>query len=92
MNTKVNTKEEFDVSYKGTSCHASITCKCGIRVWYGCGKNDTTRPIFCRECTKKELDKLKNNPPFTPSGKSDTQMIVFYLRRAISEDARGKES
>jgi hypothetical protein len=90
-------KQEYDVSYDGTTCHASITCKCGIKVWYGCGANDTTRPIFCRDCTKKELDKLKRNTQFEMSdrpitGKSDAQIIMFYLRRAIPEDTRGKES
>lgn len=93
----MNSKEEFDVSYEGTTCHAAIICKCDIRVWYGCGANDTTRPMFCRECTKKELTKLKKNTQFEMSdrpvtGKSDEQIIMFYLRRQIPEDVRGKES
>jgi hypothetical protein len=93
----MNRKEEFDVSYDGTTCHAAIICKCGIRVWYGCGKNDTTRPIYCRTCTQRELEKLKKNKQFEMSDrpisdKSDVQIIMFYLRRAIPEDVRGKES
>jgi hypothetical protein len=89
--------EEHDESYYATSCRACIICKCGVRVWYGCGKEQTTRPIYCRKCTKRELEKLKRNTQFEIEGtmisdKTDEQIIMFYLRRAIPSDSNRKES
>ena len=88
---------EVDPSFHETTCHASITCKCGRKVWYGCGKAQTTRPMYCAMCTQKELQKLKSNMQFELSyakisDKTDEQIITFYLRRAIPEDAKKKES
>jgi hypothetical protein len=88
--------EECDESYHETTCHASITCKCGKKVWYGCGKKQTTRPIYCGECTYKELQKLKKNKSFELSDKlisdkTDQQIIMFFLRRPIPEHGNTKE-
>jgi hypothetical protein len=89
--------EECDASYHDTTCHASITCKCGKKVWYGCGKKQTTRPIYCNSCTQLELQKLKSNTQFelsntSISDKTDDQIIMFFLRRPIPEHGNTKES
>jgi len=93
----MNRQEEKDDSYNHTSCHACIICKCGKRVWYGCGKKQTTRPIYCKSCTAIELEKLKRNCQFemsesSISDKTDEQIIMFYLRRPIPEHGNTKES
>jgi len=76
---------ERDESCNHTTCHASIVCKCGKKVCYGCGKNQHTRPIFCKSCTKIELKKLRDNSKMIGE-KTDEQIIMYYLRRGISHE------
>ena len=44
--------EEFDPTYKETSLHACITCRCGTKVWYGYGIQHKTRPKYCKTCER----------------------------------------
>jgi len=81
-------KEERDASCNESTCHAAIICKCGKRVWFACGKFHKTRPIYCKECTQNELEKLHRNAQFLRdnAGKTDEQIISYYLRRAINHE------
>ena len=81
-------KEERDASCNESTCHAAIICKCGTRVWYACGKFHNSRPIYCEACTRKELEKLNRNAQFLRDnvGKSDDQIVAYYLRRKITHE------
>jgi hypothetical protein len=70
-------KIEKDESFNETTLHARMVCKCGTAVWYGYGKMHTTRPLFCKKCTEKELDKIMHE------GADEQELIYTYLRRKI---------
>jgi len=74
--------EEYDTSYTETSSHACITCKCGKKVWYGCGKKQTTRPKYCRSCTEIEMSKLKEHLPNVDTIRMH-EIYIKELRREI---------
>ena len=76
--------EEFDSSYNETTLHAAISYpSCGKKVWYGYGKNHPTRPIYCEECTRKELGKLMKCERIVSEGKTPAQLINYYLRKGV---------
>jgi len=74
-------KDEFHPSYADTSMHACITCKCGRKVWYGCGTRHTHRPMYCKDCTVDELRKLRRVKATQVGHFTDAQIIETYLSR-----------
>ena len=78
-------KEEYDESYEQTTAHSCITCKCGTKVWYGCGVKQLTRPKYCRACEKKERSRITASY----QGKVDNQELYRILewetRRGINK-------
>ena len=68
---------EKDESFDETSLHARMVCKCGTIVWYGYGMMHDTRPLFCKRCTEKELDKIMHD------GADEEELIRTHLRRKI---------
>lgn len=88
-----DTRAEYEESYFLTTAHAVITCKCGKQVWYGCGVNQKTRPVYCKECTKLELHKIKSHHHVqSVDGVEDTKIIMQHFRRIIPDDSKKKES
>jgi hypothetical protein len=73
---------EYDESYNHTTVHACITCKCGKKVWYGCGKKQLTRPKFCKACTEVEMNKLKEHLPHLDDLRMQ-EIFIKELRREI---------
>ena len=74
-------KDEFHPSYKESSIHACITCKCGKKVWYGCGNKHTHRPMFCHDCTVKEIERIRSVKTSHLGTLTDEQIIEGYLSR-----------
>jgi hypothetical protein len=70
-------KVETDESYKQTTMHASMICRCGVRVWYGYGKMHTTRPLFCKKCTAIETERIGRTTSLTDDE------LDKHLRRKI---------
>ena len=79
---------EFYPSYKETSLHAKITCKCGKDVWYGYGKGILVRPKYCSECTMIEVRKFRNNLPATSNPMMDAEIIDKYFVTLLSKTER----
>ena len=73
---------EYDESYNHTTAHACITCKCGKKVWYGCGKKQFTRPKYCKACTEVEMNKLKEHLPHLDNLRMQ-EIFIKELRREI---------
>lgn len=47
-------------TFHETTCHASITCMCGKKVWYGVVE-PSRKPKYCYDCEQKIL--LRVHPP-----------------------------
>lgn len=76
-------KDEIHPSFEKTSMHARITCKCGKTVWYGCGNNQVRRPLYCQECTKKELARIRTVQNSWLGHLTDEEIIDSHLSRAL---------
>jgi hypothetical protein len=77
-------KEEYDPSYKETTAHACITCKCGTKVWYGCAKRHLTRPKYCASCTRTEVVKIASRYERTVDAAELQRIMDWELRRVIT--------
>jgi hypothetical protein len=74
-------KVEKDESFDETTLHASMVCKCGVRVWYGYGKQHDTRPLFCKKCTEVEIQRIERTTSLT--GDELESYLGKHLRRKI---------
>jgi len=77
-------KEEYDASYKETTAHACITCKCGKKVWYGCAKRHLTRPKYCDTCTRTEAVKITSRYEGSVDAAELQRIMDWELRRVIT--------
>lgn len=77
-------KEEYDPSYKETTAHACITCKCGTKVWYGCAKRHLTRPKYCASCTRTEAVKVASRYEGSVDAAELQRIMDWELRRVIT--------
>jgi hypothetical protein len=77
-------KEEYDKSYDQTTAHSCITCKCGTKVWYGCGVKQTTRPKYCMLCEKKERARITASYQGKVDHHELSRIIEWEVRRSIN--------
>lgn len=77
-------KEEYDDSYDQTTAHSCITCKCGTKVWYGCGVKQLTRPKYCKACEKKERERIIASYKDKVDSHELHRIIEWELRRGIN--------
>jgi hypothetical protein len=76
--------EEYDPSYEQTTAHACITCKCGVKVWYGCGVKQLTRPKYCTVCERKERNKIIASYKDKVDSHELHRILEWELRRGIN--------
>jgi len=77
--------EEYDASYELTTAHACITCKCGTKVWYGCGIKQKTRPKYCSICEKTETKRIVSTYKEKVDRYELQRILDFELRREITK-------
>jgi hypothetical protein len=77
-------KEVHDESYYATTVHSCITCKCGTKVWYGCGVKQLTRPKYCPDCEKAEAIKIAVRYEGSVDAYELQRITDWELRRSLN--------
>lgn len=77
-------REVHDDSFYATTVHSCITCKCGTKVWYGCGVKQLTRPKYCPKCEKIETIKIAERYQGSVDAYELQRIIDWELRRSLN--------